>query len=111
MEMANQVLHPTDFMPGFARHDSCFRRNRLWVSLDVRQRNIMEHDPYIRELWERVAQMPSDHSLRLRLAIALFERSRFNEALPEIQRARQDASLREQAMDIQSQIFKALGQE
>ena len=71
----------------------------------------MEHDPYIRELWERVARMPSDHSLRLRLAIALFERGRFKEALPEIQRARQDASLREQAMDIQSQIFKALGQE
>jgi hypothetical protein len=68
----------------------------------------MESDPYIRELEDRIRKQPNDHSLRLRIGLALFERKRYKEALPHIQRARQDSNLRSQALDIQSRILSLL---
>lgn len=68
----------------------------------------MEDDPTIRKLQNQIAAQPNILSLRLKLGIALIERKRWREALPEIQKARQDELFRAQAMQLQKLIYTEL---
>jgi thioredoxin-like negative regulator of GroEL len=69
----------------------------------------METDPEILDLRDRVTKAPENMSLRLRLGRAYYDRGRYREALPEAQKARVDQEIRSEAIELQSMIFKRLG--
>ena len=95
---------------GISLHEQCTRRKGYAEkSGQLRAAKVSRAEILIADAQERVKRDPTDLKLRFELGENFFNAGRFREAVPELQRARQNPHARLKAMNVLGCCYSELG--
>jgi tetratricopeptide (TPR) repeat protein len=103
--LEREIAAHEEFLSTHSARDEVYTRK----SEQLRAAKISRAETFIADSQERVARNPTDLQLRFELGENFFKAARFREAVPELQRARQNPHTRLKAMNLLGCCYGELG--
>src|SRR5438477_5590224 len=103
--LEREIAAHEEFLATYSAQDEVYAEN----SEQLRAAKVSRAEILIADAQERVARNPTDLQLRFELGDNLFKAGRFREAVPELQRARQNPHARLKAMNVLGCCYGKLG--
>jgi len=103
--LEREIAAHEEFLSTYSARDEGYAEN----SEQLRAAKVSRAEILIADAQERVARNPTDLQLRFELGDNLFKAGRFREAVPELQRARQNPHARLKAMNVLGCCYGKLG--